>query len=82
MNLLLFFYVLAKPESELIKEVVNQILKRLAEVLLCDKENQLVGRESRVEIIESLLAAESKDVYILGIWGVGSIGKTTIARAN
>ncbi|KDO37984.1 hypothetical protein CISIN_1g047923mg, partial [Citrus sinensis] len=76
------FMAFILPESELIKEVVNQILKRLAEVLLCDKENQLVGRESRVEIIESLLAAESKDVYILGIWGVGSIGKTTIARAN
>ncbi|GAY68560.1 hypothetical protein CUMW_265110, partial [Citrus unshiu] len=41
----------------------------------------LVGVESIVEEIESLLAVESKDVYCLGIWGIGGIGKTTIARA-
>ncbi|KAH9725887.1 Disease resistance-like protein DSC1 [Citrus sinensis] len=70
-----------RPESELVKEVVNQILKRLAEVSLCSNKNQLVGVESRVEEIESLLGAGSKDVYALGIWGTGGIGKTTIARA-
>ncbi|KAK9205286.1 hypothetical protein WN943_015553 [Citrus x changshan-huyou] len=69
------------PESELVKEVVNQILKRLAEVSLCSNKNQLVGVESRVEEIESLLGAGSKDVYALGIWSTGGIGKTTIARA-
>ncbi|KDO37431.1 hypothetical protein CISIN_1g008394mg [Citrus sinensis] len=41
----------------------------------------MVGVESIVEEIESLLAVESKDVYCLGIWGIGGIGKTTIARA-
>ena len=79
MNLL--FYIFARSESELVKEVVNQILKRLAEVSLCSNKNQLVGVESRVEEIESLLGAGSKDVYALGIWGTGGIGKTTIARA-
>ncbi|KDO39347.1 hypothetical protein CISIN_1g047481mg [Citrus sinensis] len=70
-----------RPESELVREVVNQILKRLAEVSPCSNKNPLVGVESRVEEIESLLGAESKDVYALGIWGIGGIGKTTIARA-
>ncbi|KDO36146.1 hypothetical protein CISIN_1g036788mg, partial [Citrus sinensis] len=69
------------PESELVKEVVNQNLKRLAEVSPCSNKNQLVEVESRVEEIESLLGAGSKDVYALGIWGIGGIGKTTIARA-
>ncbi|KDO37452.1 hypothetical protein CISIN_1g042778mg, partial [Citrus sinensis] len=54
---------------------------RLAEVSPCSNKNQLVGVESRVEEIESLLGAESKDVYALGIWGIGGIDRTTIARA-
>ncbi|KDO42460.1 hypothetical protein CISIN_1g040862mg, partial [Citrus sinensis] len=39
-------------------------------------QNELVGVESRVEEIESLLGAAP----LLGIWGIGGIGKTTIAR--
>ncbi|XP_024042958.1 putative disease resistance protein At4g11170 [Citrus clementina] len=72
------------PESELINEVVNHILKRLLDEVFrpSDNKNQLVGVESRVEEIESLLGVESKDVYALGIWGIGGIGKTTIARAT
>ncbi|ESR55102.1 hypothetical protein CICLE_v10024583mg, partial [Citrus x clementina] len=72
-----------RRESELINEVVNHILKRLDEVFRPgDNNNQLVGLESKVEEIESILGVESKDVYSLGIWGIGGIGKTTIARAS
>ncbi|XP_052292132.1 disease resistance protein RUN1-like isoform X2 [Citrus sinensis] len=73
-----------RPESELINEVVNHILKRLLDQVFRrnDNKNQLVGVESRVEEIESLLGVQSKDVYALGIWGIGGIGKTTIARAT
>ncbi|XP_024045271.1 TMV resistance protein N-like [Citrus clementina] len=72
-----------RPESELINEVVRHILKRLLDQVFWrnDNKNHLVGVESRVEEIESLLGAQSKDVYALGIWGIGGIGKTTIARA-
>ncbi|XP_024045001.1 putative disease resistance protein At4g11170 isoform X4 [Citrus clementina] len=72
-----------RPESELINEVVHHILKRLLDHVFRrnDNKNHLVGVESRVEEIESLLGAQSKDVYALGIWGIGGIGKTTIVRA-
>ncbi|KAH9726213.1 ADP-ribosyl cyclase/cyclic ADP-ribose hydrolase [Citrus sinensis] len=71
-----------RRESELINEVVNHILKRLDEVFRPrDNKNQLVGVELKVEEIESLLGVESKGVYALGIWGIGGIGKTAIARA-
>ncbi|GAY64286.1 hypothetical protein CUMW_232340 [Citrus unshiu] len=79
-----FHYRSIRPESELINEVVNHILKRLLEEVFRPRDNksQLVEVESRVEEIESLLSVESKDVYALGIWGIGGIGKTTIARAT
>lgn len=73
MNLTLFF-AFARNESKLIKKVIDDILEKLPKVVPSNNKTQLVGVESRIEEIESLLGAAP----LLGIWGVGGIGKTTI----
>ncbi|KAK9224731.1 hypothetical protein WN943_009767 [Citrus x changshan-huyou] len=70
-----------RPESVLIEELVKDVLKRLNDIFPSDCEDQLVGVESSIRVIESLLSTGSKEVYSLGIWGIGGIGKTTIASA-
>ncbi|KAK2654030.1 hypothetical protein Ddye_013886 [Dipteronia dyeriana] len=66
-----------KPESVLIKNIVNDVLKKLDKMPPSYNTN-LPGMNSRIKQIESLL--KRGDVRRIGIWGIGGIGKTTLAR--
>ncbi|CAL5347750.1 unnamed protein product [Camellia sinensis] len=68
-------------EAELIRKVVEEVVScKLKETFLYVAKHP-VGIESRVADIISLLSIGSDDVRMIGIYGLGGIGKTTIATA-
>ncbi|XP_044488865.1 disease resistance protein RPV1-like [Mangifera indica] len=66
-------------ESSLVKAIVKNILERLNDEYLEIDNRDLVGLDSRIEHIENLFLKDG--VRKLGIWGIGGIGKTTLAGA-
>lgn len=68
--------------DQVIQEITGEICKKLNSIFM-HVVDYPVGVESRVSEVASLLEIDSsdEDVRMIGIFGVGGIGKSTIARA-
>ncbi|KAJ0763455.1 putative TIR domain, P-loop containing nucleoside triphosphate hydrolase [Helianthus annuus] len=67
-------------EAKCIKEIVDTISNRLP-TLSTNVNKNLIGIEGRLRDLKSKLKIGSDGVRIVGIWGVGGGGKTTLASA-
>ena len=66
-------------ESDIVQNIVGQLWHKLSYSISKDTKD-MVGIESRVKKLESCLAIGLNDVRIIGVWGMGGIGKTTLVR--
>ncbi|XP_024031844.1 disease resistance-like protein DSC1 [Morus notabilis] len=74
------FHVQDQYESELIEKIVEDVLRKLNRLPQIAMETKgLFGIDERLEEIESLLCKPNPRG--IGLWGMGGIGKTTLARA-
>ncbi|XLR62578.1 hypothetical protein S83_013250 [Arachis hypogaea] len=69
-----------EDEAVLVENIAQHIFEILITKLPSSMKN-LVGIESRVKQVITLIGLGLNDVRFIGIWGMGGMGKTTIARA-
>ncbi|XP_050387107.1 disease resistance-like protein DSC1 isoform X2 [Argentina anserina] len=69
-----------EDDHKLIKSIVDDILEKLNRISP-SKTDGLIGMDFHMNKIDSLWKQGKDDCGVVGIWGMGGLGKSTIARA-
>ncbi|ESQ56131.1 hypothetical protein EUTSA_v10027301mg, partial [Eutrema salsugineum] len=68
-------------DSKLVQKIVQNVCDKIySESEPADKTSEFVGISFHKKCMKSLLSVETKDVQMVGVWGMGCRGKTTIAK--
>ena len=76
---ILLFFTIGRYELEVIENIIDDILKTSHQLLHVG--NNIIGMNLLLEKLKSLIEVESNDVRMVGIYGIGGIGKTTMSKA-